>query len=203
MQSVPLLGRGERGRSHMLMRLRILTSVVSITCLGVLAVGVPRAQAQGPNLVRDGSFELPDVPGPWETFYAPTTMGPWTVESGSIDLVDETYWLPAHLQQSIDLNGLTAGAIYQDVATVPGTTYSLSFAVASAPDFPSARQVVQVTFGDQSHVFKVPADSAWRLGRFAVTATETSTRLKFQSLGGGNGGNAGPALDRVLVVVSR
>ena len=52
--------------------------------------------------------------------------------SGSIDLIGGT-WQAARGQQSVDLSGETAGAIYQDLPTVPGRRYRLRFALAGNP----------------------------------------------------------------------
>src|SRR5437773_793409 len=63
-----------------------------------LSNGVPMAGATGdvltltnislpPNLVSNGSFELPSITAAFQTFSAPTTNSGWTVESGSVDIV--------------------------------------------------------------------------------------------------------------------
>ena len=85
------------------------------------------------NLVVNGSFEQPVVPN-GVAVDGTTNVASWTIESGNVDLC-RAYWQPAEGYQSIDLDGYYAvGTIFQDVATNPGTTYTLRFALSGNPD---------------------------------------------------------------------
>ena len=172
--------------------------------VGVL-VGVmvlPSPASAGTSLVRDGAFERPRIQGDWVTFSAGMRMGPWTVSAGSVDLI-RTYWVSFNGHQSIDLSGYEAGTIYQDVATVPGTTYRVRFALAGGGEPPVVHRVT-VSFGSASQSFSFDntghsyQDMGWTVVHFDAVATDTTTRLEFKSL---DDSNAGPAIDAVRVTV--
>src|SRR5947208_2053806 len=112
-------------------------------CLAALAPLVvqfllsPIARA---NDLVNGGFETPAVSlGAYITIGFGGTPEPpgfgWTVASGNVDLahlpvipfVDYTAYEGV---QALDLNGTTAGAIFQDFATLAGQSYLLSLAYA-------------------------------------------------------------------------
>lgn len=70
------------------------------------------------------------------------------------------------------------GGIYQDIATIPGDTYTVSFYLAlpvgGTPNY------FKVTFGDASLSFNnFPGTFGWGLFEFTDTATTDTTRLTF------------------------
>jgi choice-of-anchor C domain-containing protein len=156
------------------------------------------------NAVKDGSFEWPKAPdGATRTYVAPQRLSDWHVASGSIDIVDGGYWQPAVGNQSLDLSGVDAGDIFQNVQTVPGQTYRIQFAMAGNPLGPPAmkqlalywdgEQVAVKNFDTAAHS---PSDMGWMVKSVKVTATKSTSRLEFRSL---TDGAYGPALDRVRV----
>jgi len=178
------------------------------------------------NQVFDGGFEVPDVgsggpadgyPGSGALLYfasgsddypsiplSGTTLdGAWHVESGSIDLVGTPIWTAAEGTQSIDLDGINAGALYQDVPTVVGQQYTMSFDLAGNPGGDEPK-VVQVTAGPTTQQFSFDAtdQSASQMGwtgqTLTFTATASSTRILFNSLDAANS-VTGPAIDDVIV----
>ena len=176
----------------------IRAALVALTLAGV---GAAPVLAQ--NLVVDGGFEDPIASVPFTTYNATTTFGGWTVSDGSVDLING-YWAPASGIQSLDLSGDTAGTIYQDLATAPGQAYSLSFDLSGNPDGGLTKiKSLLVSFGGSTlgTIFydttgNDRANMNWITEQFAFVATDTSTRLTFQSL---DNSAYGPALDNIKV----
>jgi hypothetical protein len=162
--------------------------------------------------IINGSFETPvTVPG-GTTFFStspPVTGFGWVVASGSIDLL-QTYWQTADGIQSVDLDGESQGAIYQDFTFDSSGSWAIRFAMSANPDF-SGDKSVRVDFGPAS-------GSLTTLGTYTLssngrtlnnmqwvtTTTPTITaqagvtyRLEFTSL---TPGAYGPALDNVQLV---
>ncbi len=157
------------------------------------------------NAVSHGSFETPFL-GESNltvlTFSAGQTFGGWTVASNTVDLVG-TLWQAADGVQSVDMSGTSAGAIYQDVATVPGQQYYLHFALAGNPSGGQTIKTNQVWWNGSlldTVTFNITGHSVTAMGwtnlEYLVTATGTTTRVQFVSL---NSGDYGPALDQVIL----
>lgn len=108
------------------MRKHICTLLLSFCVL--IALSATAAYSQPQNLVTNGGFETPVVPSSIETFFASSTFGGWTVSGHSVDLVSRTNWMAADGGQSLALSGQSAGAVHQDLVTVPGQSYRLRFA---------------------------------------------------------------------------
>lgn len=165
------------------------------------------------SLVSNGDFETPVVTGfqngQGETvidwYFAPQTFGNWTVESGSVDLIRAPRWQASSGTQCIDLSGQGAGVIYQDLATTSGHTYTLSFAFAGNPEHSEPDMVKHLavywggilvaspTFDTTTHTM---ANLGWIPLSYEVTATSSTTRLRFQSL---DNSPSGPAIDNIAV----
>lgn len=177
------------------------------------------------NLVTNGGFEDPALPieHGWALFNAGESLSGWTVGTGNIDVVR---WGPigsgtlgpsgstgydsftaAQGYQSIDLNGFGPGSIYQDVTTIPGQTYYLSFAMAG--NVVGGPLIVKMDFMWRDNVvdtltFDVGLHDGYNMGwtyyQYQVTAPVDTgtTRLNFQSLSDTTGAR-GPALDDVLL----
>src|SRR5918996_3601962 len=104
------------------------------------------ACAPNSNIVVNGDFELPFVPGAFLTYPPGPALTGWMITSGTIDHIG-THWQAASLRQSLDLNGLEQGTISQTLATVAGERYILRFAMAGNPDGPPALKTMDVRFG--------------------------------------------------------
>ncbi len=157
------------------------------------------------GIVKNGDFEEPVINSlsGFAEYTAGQSFQNWTVAAGSVDLIEEIYWVPAHGGQSLDLNGSSAGTIYQDIATRSGANYSLSFALAGNLACAPVVKHMQVWWGSTS-VATLSFDTAghstssmgWKYYSYPVHATGTVTRLRFVSL---TEGLCGPALDNVTV----
>ncbi|WP_216361440.1 choice-of-anchor C family protein [Candidatus Chloroploca asiatica] len=152
------------------------------------------------NLVLNGSFEEPDVGARWQRFSAGATMGQWLIGAGDVDLVG-LYWQAADGKQSLELAGDRIGSVHQDLATQPGTTYLLSFAMSGNPDRAGLKQM-EVYWGGalvDTLTFDTRGQSrtamGWVVHAYAVTASSATTRLQFTSLTSAYG----PVIDQVRV----
>jgi choice-of-anchor C domain-containing protein len=157
------------------------------------------------DLVSDGGFESPAIGGTWAMVFAGGSVGPWVVDAESVDVV--AMWQDAEGNQSLDLSGADAGSVYQDLATVPGETYTLRFALSGNPESRGADPVkrVRVDFGDaavDTLSFDVTGrgfgEMGWERHAYSLTATSATTRLRFTSL---TAGDTGPAIDDVRVTL--
>jgi choice-of-anchor C domain-containing protein len=160
----------------------------------------------GAPIVGDGDFELPVVAGALTTVTSPGTIGAWTVDSGSVDLIG-SYWQAADGRQSLDMNGGGTGSITQTLATTAGKQYTVRFSLAANPDtvaqcngpvktlqvFWNGSLLAQVAFDRTGHT---AASMGWVTKQFTVTASGAATALRFLSL---DSGVCGPALDAVSV----
>jgi choice-of-anchor C domain-containing protein len=164
-------------------------------------------QAGTTELVVNGGFEKPLAPPVgYETYNAGSAFWGWSVASGDVDIVNTNYYASATGVQSLDLNGYGRGEVFQDVTTISGKSYRLSFALAANP-VPRAGsglpiKQVEVKWGTNviatlSHdITGYTAENVgWRQFTFVVTGSG-SDRLSFRSL---TDGNAGSAIDDVSV----
>ena len=88
------------------------------------------------QIVSNGGFELPVISDPCCNTVPPDSLPGWTVLAGSVNVVNGTYGgngnLAYEADQYLDLVGQSAvGAISQDIATVAGQVYHLTFAYAN------------------------------------------------------------------------
>jgi choice-of-anchor C domain-containing protein len=188
--------------------------------LGVLAALALMVQPAWANsLVANGSFEIGVPTGDFVTVQGgdTTSIQGWEVTGASVDYIG-TYWTSADGVRSLDLDGTPgAGGVKQDIATVPGQTYTLSFALAGNPtitgdnrDLPYPVKTIGVNVGvdgmSQSFTFdfsvagKDASHMGWVTETLSFTATSETTTLSFRSMDDPATGYCGPALDNVVVV---
>jgi hypothetical protein len=127
--------------------------VVAFT-VTLYTLGIACAQL-GPNLVTNGSFEIPIGDNQWgfnpATWFAGQTFGGWTVTQGSVDIVQ--LGLPPFGAvssydgvQLVDLNGSPGvGGIRQNITIADPGIYRLHFALsAGLGDDPNSPRIVRV-----------------------------------------------------------
>ncbi|MEU7094979.1 choice-of-anchor C family protein [Kitasatospora aureofaciens] len=187
-------------------RTAALALAVAATALTTTALAAP-AQAAGHRAFSrfdDGSFESPKAPaGNFTEFAAGQNIGPWRVTSGSVDLIGAGMWQAAEGDQALDLNGNAAGTIAQTFTTVPGATYSVTYALAGNPDGGVALRTGRALIDGQDfqdYSFDVTGRTRAAMGyvgrQFSFVAQNSSTTLAFEST---VGGPYGPVLDNVQV----
>ena len=164
------------------------------------------AVSQAGNAVDNGNFERPSVPeGSFNTYVQGQSFGGWTVGFGNVDHVG-TYWDAGDGTQSVNLNGTTAGSVFQNVATKAGQRYELRFLMAANPDVAAFTATMRVlwdgaeiaspNFNSGGHSI---SDLGWERRSYTVTATQAVTRLEFASGNTSGRGDVGPVLDDVTV----
>ncbi|MGK5080925.1 choice-of-anchor C family protein [Janthinobacterium sp. HLX7-2] len=175
-----------------------LTILASITALAMMA---PAAHA---NLLNNGGFESSVFNGSFSTISSGGSLGAWSVDSGSVDLINN-YWVPAEGSYSLDLNGDVAGRISQSFGTVAGQLYNVSFSLAGNTDGGSSLKLLD-TGVTGVHTFSFDAtgqshsNMGWVTKGFSFIATGASSTLYFQ--GSSANGAWGAALDNVSVTAA-
>ncbi len=171
-------------------RLRFKSLTVSF--LGPVIDDVSIEEAATEGAIRNGGFEELAIGSSYQAFFTGQDIGGgWIVENGSVEIVRD-YWTAAEGHQSIDLSGVfdLAGTIYQDIATIPGQTYTLEFAFAGNPEdvggadkrmkvFWNEGEIADLTYNTAGRTF---TDMGWTYHTYSVTAAGTTSRVKFQSL---------------------
>ncbi|MFO1065109.1 MAG: DUF642 domain-containing protein [Pirellulales bacterium] len=144
--------------------------------------------SEGTNLLTDGSFTNSGVSSVFQTRSAGQAIGAWKVERGTVDAIAD-YWEANGGVGSIDLDGVSPGAISQNMVTEPGKTYTVRFDMAGNCDSGSPTKGLELVVGDSTQKFtwNKPADwSHQKMGyethELTFVATSTSTKLTFASL---------------------
>jgi choice-of-anchor C domain-containing protein len=116
-----------------------------------------------------------------------TDLTGWSIGGAGIDYIG-SYWTPAGGTHSIDLNALSAGSIFQTVATVVGQTYQVSFDLAGNPD---GAPIVKLAIADATglpgaaYLFdttgKTKTNMGWTAFTYDFTADSTATTLTFSN----------------------
>jgi choice-of-anchor C domain-containing protein len=153
--------------------------------------------AQGVNVISNGSFENNVIGNVnYVVLNAGSTALPgWTITSG-IKVLKNSYKAAQNGVQSIDLNGLGAGALYQDVPTVVGGGYTVSFYVSNSPACATVSRSATIDYGPSSASFS-NASASWSLRSYVFNATSTTSRITLTSTSGGVG--CGLAIDNLQV----
>ncbi|MDR9373835.1 MAG: hypothetical protein RI565_03120, partial [Schleiferiaceae bacterium] len=88
------------------------------------------------NLVKNGSFEnsannFPSTNRGYNQLNAPNnTLDNWLITTGSVDQIYKSYWPPSDGDVSIDMSGVSASKLEQDVSGfIVGNTYRLEFSI--------------------------------------------------------------------------
>ncbi|HEX4181724.1 MAG TPA: choice-of-anchor C family protein [Caulobacteraceae bacterium] len=116
-----------------------------------------------------------------------TDLTGWSIGGAGIDYIG-SYWMPAGGTHSIDLNALSAGSIFQSVATVIGQAYQVSFDLAGNPD---GAPIVKLAIADATglpgaaYLFdttgKTKTNMGWTTFTYDFTADSTATTLTFSN----------------------
>ncbi len=157
------------------------------------------------NLVVNGGFENPEGVQGYRVVSVGSSLGGWTLENGTVELVSANYWHSAEGRQSLDLNGIfdQIGTIYQDIPTAAGQRYRLRFALAGnpagAPWIKSLRlswagkELEELRFDAAGRSF---TNMGWEYHEYIVEAAGPASRLRFQST---SASFCGPTLDDISV----
>ncbi|MFI6210066.1 choice-of-anchor C family protein [Streptomyces sp. NPDC051041] len=155
----------------------------------------------------NGGFEFPTAPAnSYLIVPAGSSLGPWQVTAGAVDLVDDGFWQAAEGQQSVDLNtrGDGPGTVAQTFTTIPGDPYTVTYSLAGNPDGPPAVKTGQALVDGeavQDFSFDITGKSRTDMGyetrKFAFVAKNPTTTLSFASTTSSL--RFGPVIDNVQV----
>lgn len=158
------------------------------------------------NIVTNGGFEQPQIATSFIFLTnGSTAMNGWTVQANSgqgVDHINATNLGNANWAhsgtQAVDMAGSPGpGSIYQDLTTVNGQSYNVSFWLSSNGG-PFTNSLSVEWGGANVGTFSSPGFGSWT--QFTIgglVATSSTTRLQFNGL---FQGNQGALLDDVSVV---
>ena len=168
---------------------------------------VPTTASAATNLIQNGGFENPTVPGSCCITDPPTPIPNWTVNAGNVNVVNGTFGSSAgnlayENQQYLDLVGEGGiGSLSQSFATVAGQVYTLTLAFSHNLFSGLAGASASLSVGTLADVLIHSGGSTsnlnWRLYSGNFTATGATSTLTFTNLTGA--GNEGILLDAVSV----
>ncbi|WP_442907843.1 choice-of-anchor C family protein [Janthinobacterium sp. GW460P] len=177
-----------------------MRKLTALAGMAALILAAPMAHATT-NLLSNGGFESSTFSGPFTEIHSGAHLGAWSVDSGSIDLINQL-WQHAEGNYSLDLNGGSAGRISQSFGTVVGQQYNVSFSLAgNAAAGGSLKLVDAGVTGVHTFTFdstgRSHSNMGWVTQGFSFIATAANSTLYFQ--GSSQNGAWGAALDNVSV----
>jgi hypothetical protein len=183
-----------------------------LTCVALLALAA--APARAGSLVN-GSFEAPTVPVGGFANYGggSTAITGWTVEGPGVSIVggtfsqDGTLFQAENGQQWLDLTGdglnSLSDGVAQNVTTVVGQAYALSFYVGSATDndlFFASTVGLSINGGAvKSYTNPIAPSNMLNWERFTADFTATTTTTNVAFFNGDSANNNNAALDNVTL----
>ncbi len=185
---------------------------LTVGAIGAVALCTGAAEAVGPNLIVNGSFELPDVPTGTFGFF-PSVPG-WSfaprpgATSSGIEIQDHVAGAPAAGagDQFVELDSDGPYRMYQDVATEAGSTYRLEFLYSARPNTPAIENQFQVSAGPATAIIgPLPSgtETNWLIGTLVFVASGSTSRIEFLDLGPeAPQGGSGAYVDQVSVVLA-
>lgn len=165
------------------------------------------------NLLGNASFEQPTITDPenWDVF--PSPVGAWTVEWTNSDPAEgkpevanlefhkDGFYGSADGDQFAELDSSWSGPggsttaphdasvrIYQDIPTIPGATYTISFAFSPRPGYDADDNQLSIAW-DGANVDAISADgtslenTSWVTHNYQVVATDSLSRIEFSDTG--------------------
>ena len=139
------------------------------------------------ELVTNGGFEAPAIPN--HSFSYLHSIPGWTLASGpAIEIQNHVAGSPYAGNQFVELDSSANSGMYQDLSTVVGRTYELSFAYSARPGIAANSTGINVSWGglsvanpDLSGIGLT--DTSWKVYKYDLKADSTTTRLQFTATG--------------------
>jgi Protein of unknown function (DUF642) len=186
-----------RGRTIIFILLLLIAVLIALL---LLLPGGSTSSGNGPNLIRDGGFELPKVGvGTYDLFSAGQRFSSWmVVGKGNVapisgKYVSEDLTFPAQSgRQWLDLTGVTNSreGVRQTIHTATGTTYTLRFAVGNQDDphgVYGVKSTVDVFIDGRpflvatNHIDNGSKVQVWEFFTRRFTAASDQTTLRFMN----------------------
>jgi hypothetical protein len=165
----------------------LFTTVASSLAVASIALSAAQAPAAAANLVQNGSFEETNVGSGWGLF---SEVPGWKSTAGySIEVQGGVAGQAYKGQNLVEIDShyynndpnATLG-LFQDIQTVVGQTYNLSFMFSPRPGTSLATNPFKVLFGSYEQLIEPGAGGSqtnWQKFATSVVATSTTTRLQF------------------------
>lgn len=185
---------------------RFLAALATLLPLAATASVAALPATTGSNLVNNGGFEdYPQGGGSWKIYGS--GYG-WTAGTAGIEVRDNVSGAAYEGSNYVELDTTQNSLIYQDIATVAGGQYVLSFSYSNRTGVAVASNGLNWSFGDLSGTapalaYQSTGKNQWASFAVAVTATADTTRLSLSAIGTSD--SLGTSLDDVslLAVASR
>lgn len=179
--------------------MRIVRFIAGASCAFCLFGLAAAASAQ--ELIVNGSFEEPALGGnTWNVF---ASIPGWTGTDCGIEIQSHSNaGAPDTGVQLVELDSHCSSGMYQDVPTVPGFTYTLSFAFSPRAGIADNHLLVEwggAPVADLTASGIGLPNTAWQYFSYNVTATSETTRLQFNDASVSN--SLGTYLDSVSLTV--
>ncbi|NKC20848.1 DUF642 domain-containing protein [Pseudoalteromonas sp. S4498] len=167
---------------------KILAKVILILPFSVLG---------SENLVSNGSFENNSlITGTWALL---DEIEGWSTEGAKLEIQKTTInFIDSQSGDShIELDSTGNYSIYQDIPTVIGKRYKVSFYYSARIVGDNSTNRARAWFGDTTLATMNATTRGWTKYEYTVEATSSSTQLRFQGLGTSD--SLGALLDNVVV----
>lgn len=182
----------------------------NIFIIAMIATIVSLFPASVPAQIVNGSFEDPEVPSTAFFYYAGgTTIPGWTIGGSGygvgIEVTNTDYWQASNGKNSVDLIGIFPSSISQDIPTISGLTYTVSFDMSGNPMGGDPVKTIIVTAdGGQEATYtydtsveqNTVTDMGYAAKAYTFVANGPITTLKFAA---GPGYIYGPVIDNVAM----
>ncbi|GBE94046.1 DUF642 domain-containing protein [Nostoc cycadae] len=166
---------------------KLLITASSAALMPLVIAG--SASAASLNLLVNGSFESPDIrPRSYSTInpIPGWSLTPDSARGAGIEIQDNVAGSPFAGSQFAELDGRATSGIFQNISTVVGRQYQLSFAFSPRPGERDNRLNV---FWDGATVANLTASGAgrsntnWNVFTYNLVANDTITTLRFDNFG--------------------
>ncbi len=140
------------------------------------------------NVVSDGQFLLGHPAAPFTDYTKGQTFGGWKVDEGRVRVSVDYFTPPNDHTNAADLTGRGVSIFSQDLATVPGKTYTVKFFMAGDWEGLSGDQklIVEADPLKEEIPLTMPAgwsrsNMGWKEISLPFVAKSTVTKLRFRS----------------------
>lgn len=179
----------------------MLNALVLSVALTLMFTLPANADVINPNLIINGGFEEPNIGalGFYQVFYNPIPGWTPATEYG-LEIQDHvigddgTAWSAYEGNQLGEMDVYVNSGIFQSVNTISGQEYNFSFAYSPRPDLVLPSSGTEVWFNG-ALIDTIWTDGVgltnteWSISNYTVTATGTSSTIKFMSTGLSDGGS--------------
>ena len=139
------------------------------------------------DIVINGGFEDPGLQS--HSYSYLHSIPGWTLASGpAIEVQNHVAGSPFAGRQFVELDSSANSSMYQDLSTVVGRTYELSFAYSARPGVAANSTGIDVSWAGSSVASLALSgigfhDTSWHVYTYDIKADSTTTRLQFSATG--------------------